>query len=55
MKFTVSKSSDFCHIDAYEKEINTLEELEQFQRESRHYLIIGFENKTIEVYDDYRE
>ena len=55
MKFTISKSSDDWHDEDYEKEINTLEELEQFQRESKYRLIISFESKTIEIYDGYRE
>ena len=34
MKFTISKSSDVWGDNDYEKEINSLEELKQFQIES---------------------
>lgn len=55
MKFTVSKSSDFWHDEDYEKEINTLEELKDFQVESGHSIIVNFEHSSIEIYDTLRE
>ena len=55
MKFTISKSSDFCNDEDYEKEINSLEELKQFQIESGHSIIVNFERNSIEIYDGYRE
>lgn len=46
-------------IDDYETNnkitINNLEDLEQLQKTIDSQLIINFENKTIEIYDDYRE
>lgn len=51
MKFTISKSSDFKD---YEKEINSLDELKQFQIESGHSIIVNFESSSIEIYDNYR-
>jgi hypothetical protein len=55
MKFTISKSSDFWHDEDYEKEINSLDELKQFQIESGHSIIINFERNSIEIYDTLRE
>ena len=55
MKFTISKSSDFWHDEDYEKEINSLDELKQFQIESGHLIIISFERNSLEIYDALRE
>lgn len=55
MKFTISESSDIWGDKAYEKEINSLDELKQFQIESGHSIIINFERNSIEIYDGYRE
>ena len=55
MKFTISKSSDLYGDNDYEKEINSLEELKQFQIESGHSIIVNFERNSIEIYDGYRE
>ena len=55
MIFTISKSSDFCQDEDYEKEINSLDELKQFQIESGHSIIVNFKRNSIEIYDDYRE
>ena len=55
MKFTISKSSDFWNDENYEKEINSLDELKQFQIESGHSIIVNFERNSIEIYDGYRE
>ena len=61
MKFVVTKSSDWGYED--EVEINTLEELKEFQSKSNNSsLIINFcatvDDKydgEIEIYDGYRE
>lgn len=55
MKFTITKSSDRWSYNDYEKEINSLDELKQFQIESGHSIIVNFERNSIEIYDDYRE
>lgn len=55
MKFIISKSSDFWHDEDYEKEINSLEELKQFQIESGHSIIVNFEINSIEIYNALRE
>ena len=55
MKFTISKSSDFCNDEDYEKEINSLEELKDFQIKSGHSIIVNFEISSIEIYDNFRE
>ena len=55
MKFTISKSSDFWHDEDYEKEINSFDELKQFQINSGHPLIINFENSSIEIYNTLKE
>lgn len=55
MKFTISKSSDGWSDSDYEKEINSLEELKQFQIESGHSIIVNFKSNSIEIYDNYRE
>ena len=55
MKFTISKSSDFWHDEDYEKEINSFEELKQFQIDSGHSIIVNFVTSSIEIYDGYRE
>ena len=55
MKFTISKSSDWCNDEDYEKEINSFDELKQFQIESGHPIIINFEKSSIEIYDTLRE
>ena len=55
MKFTISKSSDLWHDEDYEKEINSFDELKQFQIESGHSIIVNFERSSIEIYDGYRE
>lgn len=55
MKFTITKSSDIWGDNDYEKEINSFEELKQFQIESGHSIIINFERNSIEIYDGYRE
>ena len=55
MKFTISKSSDFWNDEDYEKEINTLDELKQFQIDSGHSIIVNFEQNSIEIYDALRE
>ena len=53
MIFEVSKSSDYGFQDTVN--ISTLEELEKFQRDCGHDIIIVFRSKTIEIYDGYRE
>ena len=65
MKFTVSESSDRRGDDDYDVEIHTLEDLEKLQKdnaiptEERNWrnpsLIIDFNSKTIEIYNNYRE
>lgn len=55
MKFTINKSSDFWHDEDYEKEINSLKELKDFQVESGHSIIVNFEHSSIEIYDALRE
>ena len=55
MKFTISKSSDFWRDEDYEKEINSLKELKDFQIESGHSIIVNFERSSIEIYDALRE
>lgn len=42
MKFTITKSSDFWCDEDYEKEINSFDELKDFQVESGHPIIINF-------------
>ena len=53
MKFVVTKSSDWDYRE--EVEINTLEEMKDFQIQAQHSLIVSFYAGTIEIYDDYRE
>ena len=53
MKFVVTKSSDWDYKD--EVEINTLEEMKDFQIQAQHSLIVSFYAGTIEIYDGYRE
>lgn len=53
MKFVVTKSSDWDYKE--EVEINTLEEMKDFQIQSQHSLIVSFYARTIEIYDGYRE
>ena len=65
MKFTVSKTSDMWSDNDYDVEINTLEDLEKLQKDNaiptdkdnwkNPSLIINFNSKTIEIYDNYRE
>ena len=65
MKFTISKSSDIFGYKDYEVEINTLEDLEKLQKDNavpteegdwkNPSLIIDFNSKTIEIYNNYRE
>ena len=65
MKFTISKTSDIWGDNDYDVEINTLEDLEKLQKDNavpteegnwkNPSLIIDFNNKTIEIYDNYRE
>ena len=55
MEFTINKSSDWSHDEDYKKEINSLDELKQFQIESGHSIIVNFERNSIEIYDGYRE
>ena len=53
MKFVVTKSSDWDYKE--EVEINTLEEMKDFQIQTQHSLIVSFYAGTIEIYDSYRE
>ena len=53
MKFVVTKSSDWDYKE--EVEINTLEEMKDFQLQAQHSLIVNFHAGTIEIYDGYRE
>lgn len=53
MKFVVTKSSDWGYED--EVEINTLEEMKDFQIQAQHSIIVSFYTGTIEIYDGYRE
>ena len=55
MKFTINKSSDWWHDEDYEKEINSFDELKQFQIDSGHSIIVNFERNSIEIYDALRE
>lgn len=55
MKFTINKSSDWWHDEDYEKEINSFDELKQFQIDSGHSIIVNFERSSIEIYDILRE
>ncbi len=55
MKFTISRTSDWWRNEDYEKEINSLDELKQFQIESGHSIIVNFERSSIEIYDTLRE
>lgn len=55
MKFTITKSSDLWNDEDYEKEINSLDELKQFQIDYGHPIIVNFESSSIEIYDSYRE
>lgn len=55
MKFTINKSSDIWHEEDYEKEINSFDELKQFQIDSGHSIIVNFERSSIEIYDTLRE
>lgn len=55
MIFTINKSSDFWHDEDYEKEINSFDELKQFQIDSGHSIIVNFERNSIEIYDTLRE
>lgn len=52
MKFKVTKSSDYTYESTIE--INTLEELIEFQKTCRCEIILIDENE-IEIYDDFRE
>lgn len=52
MKFKVTKSSDYTYESAIE--INTLEELIEFQKTCGCEIILIDENE-IEIYDDFRE
>ena len=53
MKFVVTKSSDWDYNE--EVEINTLEEMKDFQIQAQDSLIVSFYAGTIEIYDDYKE
>ena len=53
MFFDITRSSVWDY--KARKEINTLEELERFQKENHAPLIVDFRERTIEIYDDYRE
>ena len=53
MKFVVNKSSDWDYKE--EVEINTLEEMKDFQIQAQHSLIVSFYAGSIEIYDCYRE
>lgn len=54
MKFKVTKSSDYTYESAIE--INTLEELIEFQKTCGCEIILIDENENeIEIYDDFRE
>ena len=65
MKFTISKSSDGWGDEDYDVEINTLEDLEKLQKDNavpteegnwrNPSLIIDFNSKTIEIYNNYKE
>jgi hypothetical protein len=53
MIFEVSKSNDWDYKDTVC--INSIEDLQKFQEECGHSIIINFKSKTIEIYDGYRE
>lgn len=61
MKFNIYRTSDhiiFTNLDkndSNEKEFNTLEELLKWIEEIGKLVIIDAADKTIEIYDDYRE
>lgn len=55
MKFTVYKTSDRLGEDAYQIEINSLEELIKFQQDCDEDIILLKRDNEIEIYDDYRE
>jgi hypothetical protein len=50
MKFKITRSSDWNYKE--EKEINTLEELIEFNKEKGNLIL---KEDEIEIYDDYRE
>ena len=57
MIFKVKRSSDLFE-DKESKEtteINTLEDLQKFQKDCGHSIIINFKYNSIEIYDSYRE
>ena len=53
MIFEVSKSSDWDYKDTVC--INSIEDLQKFQEECEHSIIINFNKMSIEIYDGYRE
>lgn len=55
MKFIVTKASDFMELHPEDVEINTLDELKDFQLKNKHSIIINFDNGIIKIYDDYIE
>lgn len=55
MKFTVYKTSDRLENNAYQIEINSLEELIKFQQYYDEDIILLKDGNEIEIYDDYRE
>ena len=55
MKFTINKTSDLWHKEDYKKEINSFDELKQFQIDSGHPIIINFKTNSIEIYNTFRE
>ena len=57
MIFKVKRSSDLFEDEESKEtiEINTLEDLQKFQKECGHSIIINFKYNSIEIYDGYRE
>ena len=53
MKFKYIRTSEVLSGDEKEIEINTLEELMEFQKTSGSSIILN--GNSIEIYDDYRE
>ena len=53
MIFKVNKSSDWDYNDTVC--INSIEDLQKFQEECGHSIIINFKYNSIEIYDTYRE
>ena len=55
MKLTLTKTSDPWGSKKIECEVKTLKNLLKIEKKYDCQMIISFKNKTIEIYDDYRE